>query len=93
MSDGRVGGAPLKGLRVVELARILAGPWIGQTLADRYRDDLEQAGLGSGRHSFDFRMPRGLIIAEGNVVVRRSLDGTPLEVAPWATSWTKAIAS
>lgn len=26
--------APLKGLRVVELSRILAGPWIGQTLAD-----------------------------------------------------------
>ena len=26
--------APLRGLRVVELARILAGPWIGQTLAD-----------------------------------------------------------
>ena len=25
---------PLKGLRVLELARILAGPWIGQTLAD-----------------------------------------------------------
>lgn len=26
--------APLVGLKVVELARILAGPWIGQTLAD-----------------------------------------------------------
>ncbi len=26
--------APLKGLRVIEMARILAGPWIGQTLAD-----------------------------------------------------------
>ena len=26
--------APLKDLKVVELARILAGPWIGQTLAD-----------------------------------------------------------
>ena len=25
---------PLEGVRVVELARILAGPWIGQTLAD-----------------------------------------------------------
>lgn len=25
---------PLQGLKVVELARILAGPWIGQTLAD-----------------------------------------------------------
>ncbi len=27
-------GAPLSGLKVVELARILAGPWLGQTLAD-----------------------------------------------------------
>jgi crotonobetainyl-CoA:carnitine CoA-transferase CaiB-like acyl-CoA transferase len=27
-------GSPLAGLQVVELARILAGPWIGQTLAD-----------------------------------------------------------
>nr|WP_113946032.1 CaiB/BaiF CoA-transferase family protein [Pseudochrobactrum asaccharolyticum] len=26
--------APLEGIKVVELARILAGPWIGQTLAD-----------------------------------------------------------
>ncbi|EEE44916.1 CaiB/BaiF CoA transferase family protein [Roseibium alexandrii] len=26
--------APLKGIKVVELARILAGPWIGQTLSD-----------------------------------------------------------
>ena len=26
--------APLEGLKVVELARILAGPWIGQTLSD-----------------------------------------------------------
>jgi crotonobetainyl-CoA:carnitine CoA-transferase CaiB-like acyl-CoA transferase len=27
-------GAPLDGIRVIELARILAGPWAGQTLAD-----------------------------------------------------------
>jgi crotonobetainyl-CoA:carnitine CoA-transferase CaiB-like acyl-CoA transferase len=26
--------APLTGLKVIELARILAGPWVGQTLAD-----------------------------------------------------------
>jgi crotonobetainyl-CoA:carnitine CoA-transferase CaiB-like acyl-CoA transferase len=29
-----VSAAPLAGVRVIELARILAGPWIGQTLAD-----------------------------------------------------------
>lgn len=28
------GAGPLSGLRVVELARVLAGPWAGQTLAD-----------------------------------------------------------
>ncbi|MCB1842116.1 MAG: CoA transferase, partial [Halioglobus sp.] len=28
------GDPPLKGLRVLELARILAGPWAGQLLAD-----------------------------------------------------------
>ena len=28
------GEAPLSGLKVVELARILAGPWAGQVLAD-----------------------------------------------------------
>ena len=29
-----MGDLPLKGIRVIELARILAGPWAGQTLAD-----------------------------------------------------------
>jgi crotonobetainyl-CoA:carnitine CoA-transferase CaiB-like acyl-CoA transferase len=29
-----MGELPLKGIRVIELARILAGPWAGQTLAD-----------------------------------------------------------
>ncbi|WP_026149635.1 CoA transferase, partial [Sphingobium xenophagum] len=28
------GPLPLAGVKVVELARILAGPWAGQTLAD-----------------------------------------------------------
>jgi crotonobetainyl-CoA:carnitine CoA-transferase CaiB-like acyl-CoA transferase len=34
MPELKAGPQPLKGLRVLELARILAGPWIGQTLAD-----------------------------------------------------------
>ena len=32
--DPEIGETPLRGLKVLELARILAGPWIGQTLAD-----------------------------------------------------------
>lgn len=32
--DATGAGGPLAGLRVIELARVLAGPWAGQTLAD-----------------------------------------------------------
>ncbi|MBM7068547.1 CaiB/BaiF CoA-transferase family protein [Actibacterium sp. 188UL27-1] len=34
MTDDTGKEAPLEGLKVVELARVLAGPWIGQALAD-----------------------------------------------------------
>ena len=34
MAEGQHPAAPYEGLKVLELARILAGPWIGQTLAD-----------------------------------------------------------
>ena len=54
------------------------GQLIGQTLADKYRRDLEQAGLGSGRHSFEFRPPAGLTLTPNSVQVRRSLDGAAL---------------
>jgi hypothetical protein len=56
------------------------GRLIGQTLANRYREDLAQAGLGSGRHSFAFSAPVGLSFAAAEVEVRRSLDGAALEL-------------
>lgn len=57
------------------------GRLIGRALANRYRDDLEQAGLGSGRHCFMFEQPAGLNIRPETVEVRRSLDGALLPVA------------
>ncbi|MEA2946107.1 MAG: hypothetical protein QOI40_1437, partial [Alphaproteobacteria bacterium] len=59
------------------------GALIVQTLANRYRADLEQAGLGSGRHSFEVMLPPGLTVSPGAVEVRRALDGTPL-TRSWA---------
>jgi hypothetical protein len=54
------------------------GELIGQALANRYRDDLERAGLGSGRHGFEFVPPAGVNVAAAEVEVRRSLDHAQL---------------
>lgn len=40
--------APLAGLKVVELARILAGPWVGQTLADLGAEVIKVERPGAG---------------------------------------------
>lgn len=56
------------------------GQLIGQTLANRYREDLEQAKLGSGRHGFVFTPPAGLDVVGNVVEVRRSLDGATLQL-------------
>lgn len=55
------------------------GALIGQALASVYRDDLERAGLGSGRHAFAFVPPPGVRLSPGTIEVRRALDGVALE--------------
>jgi hypothetical protein len=54
------------------------GHWVGQTLANRYRGDLERAGLGSGRHSFEFVPRVGLVSSSATIEVQRALDGVAL---------------
>jgi hypothetical protein len=57
------------------------GRLMGQTLANTYREDLEQAGLGSGRHAFEFTPPTGIDLAAETVEVRRSLDDAAIQLS------------
>jgi hypothetical protein len=43
---------------------------IGQTIANRYRHDLEQANLGSGQHGFEFVPPRDLYLSAKFIEVK-----------------------
>jgi hypothetical protein len=85
VSDGRIAGwaqtveypeAP------VCLDIYAGGRRIGQALANRYRADLAAAGVGSGRHGFDFAVPSALAPSLSAIEVRRAFDGAALEFSP-----------
>jgi Hint domain len=53
----------------VRLDVLLDGTYLTSLLANRYRADLRTAGLGSGIHGFELRLPRA-----GRIEVRRAAD-------------------
>ena len=56
---------------------------LAQVLANAYRPDLQQAGLGSGRHGFDALIPGGLSpLAHHVIEVRYTADGAGIREAP-----------
>jgi hypothetical protein len=65
---------------------LAGGRLIGQTLANLYRRDLEDAGVGGGRHSFVFVPSVTDAFALDEIEVRRSADQTLLALSDWATA-------
>lgn len=59
----------------VELEILCNGVEVQKILANRFREDLRAAGLGSGCHAFEWMVPKAW---RGQVTLRRASDGTPL---------------
>jgi hypothetical protein len=50
---------------------------------DRYRPDLEKAGIGDGRHAFEFELSASLVAdLRHEIEVRRHHDGARLRGSP-----------
>ncbi len=76
----------------VELELVLDGEVVGCFTADRHRPDLEQAGLGDGRHAFQVQMPGGLSLHdERTVALRRVGDGAAVPGSPVVMARTPLV--
>jgi Tol biopolymer transport system component/glycosyltransferase involved in cell wall biosynthesis len=65
-------------LQIVDNGRLIA-----QVVANRHRPDLERAGVGHGRHGFEFEIPGGLSALSAHTVhVRYAADGLDLAQSP-----------
>jgi hypothetical protein len=71
---------------------LAGGELIGRVMANRYRADLEQAGIGAGRHGFEFVWPKDLVVTAGALTVRRTFDGATLELSgPLKRKWGREL--
>lgn len=59
------------------------GEFLGRLLANRHRQDLQDAGIGNGRFAFEFDFPTPLASFETNVIrVTRETDGADVPGSP-----------
>ena len=76
--DAATPDAPVR-LRVIDNGLVL-----GEVLADQYRADLAQAGMGSGHYAYEMLIPGGLSPTARHVIeVERVADGAMLANSPW----------
>jgi glycosyltransferase involved in cell wall biosynthesis len=67
----------------VALVVLANGAEIGRVVADRYRPDLDEAGIGDGRHAFELVVPGGLAAEiRHEIEVRREADWSLLPGSP-----------
>ncbi len=60
-------------------------------LADRFRADLQAAGIGDGHHAFDFMLPKLSPFAAHEVGLRREVDGKDLSGSPFVLQPTAEL--
>lgn len=72
---------------------VVDGAVVALVYADRYRVDLERAGLGGGAHAFEADLPPALIGRARCVEIRRSADGCILGDGPVLVSALAARAA
>jgi glycosyltransferase involved in cell wall biosynthesis len=60
----------------------LRGEWVGRVVADELRSDLEQAGVGDGRHGFSFELPTRHDIPDGRVLIEVTVAGETWRIPP-----------
>ncbi len=88
---GRVRGWAQDAASPVVLRILDNGVVIGRVVADRYRADLQHAGIGDGRHGFELAVPGGLSPLVRHVIeVQRASDGRGLWHSPWVFEATAA---
>jgi glycosyltransferase involved in cell wall biosynthesis len=70
------------------------GTLIGQVLANKYRADLQAAGIGEGWHAFSLRVPGGLAPERRHLIeVQYVDDGVPLPGSPYVLEAAVSAAS